>query len=597
MSDEEGIPAFMREDVKDDDSRIIPTPDMSRTATLRLNLRSNVKGVSDRSIHSKKESRSPTTREDGTDAIEETFGGEFSWEEVGMDQINALRSENEQLVVAVDTQRRQIDDLKDIILASEPIAGLDPKSLLNVVMPDGSVVDQDFRDVKLMQMAKKVRMLRVKLNRSRAQVAELLPMVEKLKLQAKKADVKKTERSEGKREAEQKKDVDALAETRLKLKRLTSCMTRLQLRVQNEQDLRRKYHKVLLRELGDQKTVAKALDEKESGPSSSPQGGWRGRAQTIALLKTKTKKLEAELRITRASASGCGEFSSNKDTKDVDLRAARDIRKMETLRRRKVQSMEKSLEEAQSKLSELHREHNGAKARIRVLEKEGREAKASVEVMLAKDANSNEFIEELERAHRESERRNGELSREVERLRVAESAADENVHLRKMNQKLQIKFETEHQRAVTETRELRSRIRDLTNEIASLKARQRNGNVSSTTASTESQDTKIDTEADVDAATLRALVDRLREKLDAQFKRAEDAESRCLKQRQEHARDLASAAAEARSDGGANKTIEALRRSLSEADAQIKTVKASCRKMVMEKNDEIRRLRRIVQGS
>jgi len=77
--------------------------------------------------------------EQDDDTIEETYkGNSFDWNEAGMNRARELEEENENLLVTLEMQRKQIDDLRDALEAAKPIAGLNPKSLLNVVMPDGS---------------------------------------------------------------------------------------------------------------------------------------------------------------------------------------------------------------------------------------------------------------------------------------------------------------------------------------------------------------------------------------------------------------------------------------------------------------------------
>ena len=189
-----------------------------------------------------------------------------------MHRARELEEENENLLVTLEMQRKQIDDLRDALEAAKPIAGLNPKSLLNVVMPDGTLVDQDLRDVKIVHLAKKARRLQMKLNRSNACIVELERTVKEMK-EAKSEDEKKDEKTETRNQ-----------DGNNNMEKLKQIISRLRLKHQNEQELRRKYHKILIREVGSHEDVAAALSESSSS--------WKGRATTIASLRAKISRLE-----------------------------------------------------------------------------------------------------------------------------------------------------------------------------------------------------------------------------------------------------------------------------------------------------------------
>ena len=100
--------------------------------------------------------------------------------------------------------------------------------------------------------------------------------------------------------------------------------------------------------------------------------GWRGRAETIVLLKSKCKRLESELesatgrRDPRVAARAHG----NTTGVDVDRQARADLKDMEEERRRATEQLTRDyqgLEANQSKMKETLRM---AKARTTVLENE-----------------------------------------------------------------------------------------------------------------------------------------------------------------------------------------------------------------------------------
>ena len=253
----------------------------------------------------------------------------FDWNEAGMHRARELEEENENLLVTLEMQRKQIDDLRDALEAAKPIAGLNPKSLLNVVMPDGTLVDQDLRDVKIVHLAKKARRLQMKLNRSNACIVELERTVKEMK-QVKNQDEKKDKKTETRNQDGKN------------MEKLKQIISRLRLKHQNEQELRRKYHKILIREVGSHEDVAAALSESSSS--------WKGRASTIASLRAKISRLEQ------------GKSSSSSSSSPVMMRTNKDttaLRNMEQTRRKQNELNRTELRETRSKLGKLRRELKG----------------------------------------------------------------------------------------------------------------------------------------------------------------------------------------------------------------------------------------------
>ena len=248
----------------------------------------------------------------------------FDWNEAGMHRARELEEENENLLVTLEMQRKQIDDLRDALEAAKPIAGLNPKSLLNVVMPDGTLVDQDLRDVKIVHLAKKARRLQMKLNRSNACIVELERTVKEMK-QVKNQDEKKDKKTETRNQDGKN------------MEKLKQIISRLRLKHQNEQELRRKYHKILIREVGSHEDVAAALSESSSS--------WKGRASTIASLRAKISRLE------QGKSPSSPIKRTNKD--------AAALRNMEQTRRKQNELNRTELRETRSKLGKLRRELKG----------------------------------------------------------------------------------------------------------------------------------------------------------------------------------------------------------------------------------------------
>jgi hypothetical protein len=299
-------------------------------------------------------------------------------------------------------------------------------------------------------LAKKSRKLQMKLNRSNACVVELERLVKEMREENKKKEEEKKINDETSRV--EKRDEN-------KEERLKQIISRLRLKHQNEQELRRKYHKILIREVGSHEDVNAAL----AGSSSN----WKGRASTIASLKAKISRLEQQPMIQNKTASS----SSPKG-----------LRNLEQTRRKQNELNRVELREAKSTIETLRKELKGTKARAETLRKEAHRARESMRSMLEKDENNNELIEELETILEGEEQKSRDLAVEVDKLRNLQGCEDENRHLRDLNEKLQAKIQRIHDRSVKEGRELRSRVRELENRLNS---RQSVPSPSSTTTNNE----------------------------------------------------------------------------------------------------------------
>ena len=84
----------------------------------------------------------------------EKFEGDFDWD--GFSGAQKLSEQNAELVTQLDAKDKEIDELHVLMRAIEPIPGLDPEKFLDV-MQGNEMVDQDYRDSKIVDLSKKLK--------------------------------------------------------------------------------------------------------------------------------------------------------------------------------------------------------------------------------------------------------------------------------------------------------------------------------------------------------------------------------------------------------------------------------------------------------
>lgn len=173
----------------------------------------------------------------------------------------------------------------------------------------------------------------------------------------------------------------------------------------------KKLHRALQREVGDDVP----LDEILEGPADGVNGGKRGRAQQIVMLKAKVKKLEAELAkgsLVSGNSSEPGPLSNN-----VDVRAQHELAGQQTQKQRLLDKLMLERDETQEKLAQATKKYDAVKSRIQTLEKDKHESKARFQLLVDKSKNDDALIDALQRQLETWKTK----VQEVKRVRTAES--------------------------------------------------------------------------------------------------------------------------------------------------------------------------------
>eukprot|EP00941_MAST-03F_sp_MAST-3F-sp1_P006271 g6271.t1 len=385
------------------------------------------------------------------------FSGNFNWDQAVLTQAQEMQSTNQNLEIEAMEQKKKIKRLEILLEAMQPVPGVERKRLMGVIKPQNSDEEdeQDFRDVKIVSLAKKVRNLRVTVEKQKTKISKLERAVEEAEANAA-AEAEAAELAAA-REAQARKrngngddgndesnsnqaDMKVL---RLELRQSSKQVDKLRIKVNRQKQLTRKYYQALQKELGDQ-DVDKVL---QLGGD-----GWRGRAQSIVMLRQKNKQLQMQVKKLQNI-----KYQSSRDAKDVDLNNRKDLRAMEEQRRAAVVQLGVELDEARKREAEMEQKWKASKARAAALSKDNKKARASIKTLLGKTANDDELVEALRDELEDYKERLRDRARSEEEAALMMQTKKENQRLREQNRKIGDRYED----CKSELLEARARYEDL----------------------------------------------------------------------------------------------------------------------------------------
>jgi hypothetical protein len=346
------------------------------------------------------------------------FEGEFDWGDQGkMVESARLQQENAELSVALGQRESEVRRLETLISAMQPIPGLDPNSLLDVLV-NGERQEHDIRDLKIVELAKKVRKMKAALQRERATATALRHEVQNVHLAA---DIAAVERGESAANVTAAREANAVfgagersPSFRARTKKVAAAAEASAEAAQAKKKRRPRaskedeYRSKLLAAQGEVKRTQRAL-AKELGPDVAVAdavaaansdvdvvGGWRGRAQTITMLRTKLKHMKRKLQQAAAGGkSGGSGFKSGAGSGDVDHQAMDDLDSMQRARDGAVEQLTEQFGALSTELASATEKLKHKKARIKTLEESTRRSKAQMKTMLKKSVNDDGLIERL----------------------------------------------------------------------------------------------------------------------------------------------------------------------------------------------------------
>lgn len=179
----------------------------------------------------------------------------------------------------------------------------------------------------------------------------------------------------------------------------------------------KKLQRALQREVGDDVSLDEILD------GSSADGGKRGRAQQIVVLKAKVAKLQADLAKAASSSSEASpRTASLVPVSTADARVQQELATQQAQKQRLMDKVTLERDELQTKLAAVTKTHDAVKSRVQTLEKERAESRTKVQVLVDKSQNDDALIDALQ-----SQLATWKAKvQEVKRARTAESASQKD---------------------------------------------------------------------------------------------------------------------------------------------------------------------------
>lgn len=287
--------------------------------------------------------------------ILESSNSSSSDEELDSVPISSYSNENTKLQTKVKLLIQQLIDKDREIESLRSVLGYGKPE------PEESEFSGDFREQKLMELAKKLRTMQVALESEKNRAARAMEEVNRLREEAlKKENTKGWSRNLVKPEPEKPNFEKALQELQVKYTKAKSDLKKAKI--------------VIKKEVGDFDNLDNLLKSE----------GWKGRAQQIELLKSRVNDLKRQVGKKM-------EETSNISTVRVEGGADE--------RRKEIVSLQEQLAKTKEELEMSKKKAQGYSSRLVALEKEAKEIrethKVQIKMLLDKTENDDRFIAEL----------------------------------------------------------------------------------------------------------------------------------------------------------------------------------------------------------
>ncbi len=370
------------------------------------------------------------------------------------------------LVKKVNDKNKEIERLCVMLESLEPVPGLDVdkyRRLIENANEDSSgLLNVDYRDTKIVSLAKKVRTLTMNINKERSlsesRLAQMEELEHKIARLEKEMDSNNSNINASSSNVSTNKNMiiksafsvpDAPSDAQLveKLKKDLTLANKTieEYRRKNNSltDENKQLNRTLVKELGDGVDIEEAIKASNTTSATTTNSGWRGRAQQIVMLKTKLKRLENQIKeatanpsMSMAQSSVTSNYQSStvsapsvkrehQSTFDVDIKAEEDIAGMSNERRQAVEALTEDHARLYESNQVLETKVTAQKARIKNLETDVLKYKNQMKIIIEKTETDDQLIQAL-RA-------------ELERLRNSISASKSQAYKQKEDDKLKTK--------------------------------------------------------------------------------------------------------------------------------------------------------------
>lgn len=315
------------------------------------------------------------------------------------------------LLNMIEQKNKKIEHLCVLMEALEPAPGMDAVKYKKII--ESGAEDVDFRDSKIVALAKKSQKLTMTLNKERALSENLAQQLKEQQALAESLSQQLTLSSKGgspsrnfgprltsstalnssgagntmthsePARAENIELKQELASLNKALRESNKLTEDLKQKVGQLGDENKALTRTLQQELGDATTVEHAVD-----------GGWRGRAQQIVMLKAKIRKLESESGGKATTSSAPSRYGST-GARGVDAKAEGGLAEMSNERRMVTEMLTEERARLLEANQELEKKNTGHKARIQILETDAKKMKENLQLVLSKTASDDELLDAL----------------------------------------------------------------------------------------------------------------------------------------------------------------------------------------------------------
>ncbi|KAJ8324986.1 hypothetical protein O5D80_006501 [Batrachochytrium dendrobatidis] len=294
-----------------------------------------------------------------------------------MEQIISLQKTIEKYKAESRIKDKEIASLRKEVVGSQtgfPVGGADNTVTDMLLKPNMT------KDAKVIELAKKARRLTVAYERERSMNATLQIQ---LKQQREAAVSRQEIESDDLKKLPRQSEIKVLKD---KIAQITRKLEEERIAGQSLKSDIRLAQKALLLEIGDDAPIQNIV--------KGDVGGWKGRAEQIALLKDKVKELSRKLaKMSSNSRISNANFTGEAD--HYDLKNRESIQKIESTRKSDLDKAIAELEQSRSNTSSIKSKCDALVARNRILEREVKDLRTKIGVLLRKGENDDRLIQAL----------------------------------------------------------------------------------------------------------------------------------------------------------------------------------------------------------
>lgn len=380
---------------------------------------------------------------------------------LSLEQQMEIAKKQSVMVQKLESRNREVEQLCILLETLEPLPGMDAEKYRRII-ENPNTENVDFRDAKIVDLAKKCRKLQISVSKERSmnesyltQINELQQHNSLLRMQneafasspskkhsmnaskvIKAADsqflsspTREQKTNDDNNRSGTIKDEKGYLKTQKELFLSNKKIDELKRKLDESVDENKKLSRALLKEVGDGISLEEAVDE-----------GHKGRAQVIVMLKNKVRKLEAALLKVAQNQDDNSTIATGLNTKmtsatnmtrkslDVDAMAEEELAHMSKVRNEAVEQLSEDLQRLEEEHNKMIEKHNGARARIKTLEADQGRHKTQMKLVIDKTDNDDKLITalkaEISRLKQDQVRRSHDRDSDAVEMRIQRASKE-----------------------------------------------------------------------------------------------------------------------------------------------------------------------------